>query len=67
MFLRENGIKHTTSAPYHPASNGPAEMGGSDCERRIEEGENWQYQYEISQGSVFIRNYSTKYNRCVSI
>jgi Integrase core domain len=25
LFLRANGIKHKTSAPYHPATNGQAE------------------------------------------
>ena len=25
QFLRKNGVRHTTSAPYHPASNGLAE------------------------------------------
>ena len=25
LFLKKNGVKHTTSAPYHPATNGLAE------------------------------------------
>ena len=25
IFLRQNGIRHITSAPYHPATNGLAE------------------------------------------
>ena len=26
QFVRNNGVRHVTTAPYHPGSNGPAEQ-----------------------------------------
>ena len=35
-FLAENGIKHTTSAPYHPATNGMAERYVGFIKKQLE-------------------------------
>ena len=35
LFLQKNGIKHITSAPYHPSSNGQAERPVQVFKRRI--------------------------------
>ena len=35
QFLRKNGVKQTTSTPYHPASNGFAERAVQVIKRRL--------------------------------
>ena len=40
-FLKSNDIKHLTSAPYHPASNGLAERACTDSQERIEKDHSW--------------------------
>ena len=35
-FLRNNGVKHVTSPPYHPASNGAAERMVQSVKKSLE-------------------------------
>jgi len=35
QFLKANGVRHITAAPYHSSSNGPAEWEIQTCKAAI--------------------------------
>ena len=39
MFLKQNGVKHVRSAPYHPSSNGAAERFVQTFKRAMKQNE----------------------------
>ena len=55
-FLRQNGIRHTTTAPYHPASNGLAERCVQTFKRAMKKEVVQDLQYELSK---FLFRYRT--------
>ena len=48
-FLRQNGIRHTTTAPYQPASNGLAERCVQTFKRAMKKEVVQDLQYELSK------------------
>ena len=52
-YLKKNGIKHITSAPYHPATNGMAERAVQIVKRGLK---------KITQGSIRTRPQSLSIN-----
>ena len=55
-FLRQNGIRHTTTASYHPASNGLAERCVQTFKRAMKKEVGQDLQYELSK---FLFRYRT--------
>ena len=56
-FFESNGIKHITSAPYHPASNGLAERAVQIVKRGLK---------KITQGSMRSRLAKTLFTYCLT-
>ena len=49
QFTEKNGIKHVTSAPYHPSTNGLAERAVQTFKRAIERMHNLPIQDRLSK------------------
>lgn len=62
-FLQSNGIKHFTSAPYHPASNGLAERAVQIVKKGLKKVQAGSIQ---EQGFDGLSTYTTFDNRCVT-
>ena len=58
-FLRADGVKHTTSAPYHPASNGLAERAIQIVKKGLKKLGDWVHVTSTGQSPVQLQNDSS--------
>ena len=56
QFLKANGVRHVTAAPYHPPSNGLAERAVQTCKAALKKMATGTLETKIQR---FLLNYQT--------
>ena len=63
-FLKTNGVRHVTAAPYHPSSNGLAERAVQTCKAALKKMSTGTLETKIPR---FLLNYCTALQGTIGI